>query len=592
MNQRRFRFGFLVLVICFLAILIRLFFWQVLVSNELKAEAEKQHFSTLLIPASRGRIFSKDGFLLASNEEAYLLYAEVKKIKEKAKTIAKKLAPLILSEDPFLDMSIEEATKSGIKVSKPKEERLKELTKTLITRLSAEDVVWVVLASSVSVETKKKIDMLEIAGLGFEPIEERFYPEASASAHILGFVGKDLTGAKKGYFGVEGFYDRELAGRDGKLIYEKDARGRPIVFGKYLRQKAIDGADIYLTIDSGIQKILETNLKKGIERFGAKGGLILVMEPTGAILGSYSFPVYNLWYWQSYESKLYKNPVVAGSFEPGSIMKPLIMAAAINEKKVKPKTKCSKCAGPRYIGGYEIETFDGKYHPNLTMSEVLINSDNTGMVYVGEQLGEKKMHEYLTNYGFGKLTGVDFQEEESGSLRDLVNWREIDLATSSFGQGVAVTPIQFVTAIASLANGGYLYKPYVVGKIKDKNKVIEVKPERVKKVLTSPTTGVLTEMLVAVCEKSPLAIPKKKVEILANFRIAAKSGTAQIPIGGKYSQDRTIASVVGYVPADEPKFVILVTLFEPKADPWGANTSGPIFFETAADLVTYLGVSP
>lgn len=592
MSLGRFRFGFFVLSGLFVLIIVRLFQWQVLSSDTLKAKASLQHFSTLSLPASRGSIYSRDGLLLASNEESYLVYAETKKLEEKPEEIAEKLAPILLSKDPFLDISIEEATKSGVKIPKPKEERRKELEDFLKERLSYKDLFWVMLSSFVSEKVKKEIEELEISGIGFEEIETRFYPEASSAAHILGFVGKDAAGSRKGYFGVEGFYEQELKGREGKLITERDALGRPIVFGKYLRQKPIDGADLYLTIDSGVQKILETNLKKGVKDFEAKGGLIVVLRPEGSVLGMYSYPVYSSWYWQSFEADLYKNPMVADSFEPGSIMKPLIMAAGINEKKIKALSRCPRCFGPRYIGGYKIETFDGKYNPNSTMVEVLVNSDNTGMTYVAESLGKEKIYQYLKNYGFGSLTGIDLQEEERGNLREISQWREIDLATSSFGQGIAVTPIQFIRAFSCLANSGILYQPYVVEKIKDKNRVIKKEPVKIRRVLKSSTTEVLTEMLVKVCEESPLKHPKSKFEILNNFRIAAKSGTAQIPIGGKYSEDRTIASVVGFAPAERAEFVILVTLFEPKKDPWGANTAGPVFFKTVADLITYLGISP
>jgi len=592
MSERRIRFGFLLLTASFILITARLFQWQIINADKLKSAADKQHFSTLVIPASRGKIYSSDGFTLATNQEVYLLYAENKNIKDKPAKIAKKLAPLLVSEDPFLDMTVEEATKSGIKVAKPKEERIEATEDFIADRLSREDLYWVMLASSVSKKTKKLIAGYNIEGIGFEPIEERFYSEASASAHVLGFVGKDVAGQAKGYFGVEGFYDRELSGRDGKLIYEKDAQGRPILFGGYLRQKTIDGADIYLTIDQGTQKILEKHLKKGVERFEAKGGHIIVMEPTGAIVGMYSYPVYSLSYWQKYEAKYYRNPIVADSFEPGSIMKPLIMAAAVNEERVGPFTKCTKCSGPRNIGGYTIETFDGDYHPGSTMVKVLVNSDNTGMVFTAQELGAEKAYQYLAKFGLGQLTGVDLQEEGAGSLRPVETWREIDLATVSFGQGVAVTPLQMVTAFGVLAADGVLYRPYLVEKIVDKGRVITKKPEEVRKVIKSSTAKVLGEMLVKVARESPLADPFSKNSVLRKFRIAAKSGTAQIPIGGKYSSDRTIASVIGFAPVDKPRFVVLVTLVEPKANPWGANTAGPIFSDVLADLVTYFGVSP
>jgi len=573
-------------------VVVRLFFWQVVNSAELKERASDQHFSTLDIPSCRGRVFSSDGMVMATNQEKYLVYGLMDKLKSNPGKIARKLAPVILSEDPYLEMTIEEATKSGVKVEKPKEERLEDLEDYIEKRLKLEDLSWVMIWPSVDKKTKKEIEKMEIAGIGFEVIEERYYPEASTSAHVLGFVGKDVAGEAKGYFGIEGYYNRELTGRDGKLIEEKDALGRPILIGSYLKQKPTDGADLYLTIDAGVQKILEENLKDGVEEFDAKGGVILVMEPTGRVVGMYGLPVYSLWHWQKFESDLYKNPGVAKVYEPGSIMKPLVMAAAINEKKVKPETKCLDCDGPRYIGGFKIETFDQNYYPGSTMTEVLIHSDNTGMVWVGETLGAEKMYKYFDKYGFGELTGIEVQEEEEGSLRDLSDWREIDVATSSFGQGVAVTPIQILTAFGTIANDGYLYRPYMVEKIKDEERQILKDPERKERVLKGSTSQVIKEMMVKVCEESPLDFPRRRYKILDKFKIAAKSGTAQIPVEGKYTKDRTIASVIGFFPADEPKYLVLVSLFEPKTDIWGANTAGPVFFETVSDLVKYFGISP
>jgi len=553
-----------------LAVLSRLFYWQVLSFEELAGAAEDQHFVSFEIPARRGRIFSTDGFSLVTNKEAYLLYASLPDLELSASNLANQLSFLL-------------ATPSAQLKTK---EKLKE-------RLSRNDLVWVPLEHKINRQTKKKIEALNLAGLGFEKETVRDYPEASSAAHLLGFVGADMTGRGQGYFGLEGFYDLQLRGRAGKIRQEKDALGRPILVGGFGEEKPEDGHDLVLFLDRAIQFAVEKKLKWGIEKYGAKAGSAVVMDPqTGAILAMASFPAYDPARFFQFEKRLYKNPVVADLFEPGSIIKPLIMAAALNEKAITTETLCDQCEGPRLIGGYTISTFNNQYFPQSTMSEIIEHSDNVGMVFVAEKLGLKKAHQYLERLGFGQKTNIDLQEETSGNLKSEKEWRPIDLATVSFGQGVALTRIQMITAFATLANGGSLFKPLVVKKIVDHQKEVEFKPEKIRQVFKPSVTKTLTEMLVLATEKSPLRFPKNRLSELNGYRIAAKSGTAQIPVAGHYDPKKTIASVIGFAPADEPKFVVMVNLTEPSAAPWGSDTAGPVFFEILKELFLYYGLQP
>jgi len=548
----------------------RLFYWQVLSFEELAAAAEKQHFISFEIPAKRGRILAADGFPLVTNQEAFLVFASRPELKKSPEEIAAQLAPLLAS--PSAQPEIEEVIKE---------------------RLKREDLVWVPLKHKISRRVKEMIEALNLAGIGFEKEEKREYPEGSSSAHLLGFVGSDISGREKGYFGLEGFYDWQLRGRPGLRRQEKDAFGRPILVGGFGQEESEDGRDLVLFLDRAVQFIVEEKLKKGIEKYGAKAGSVVVMDPkTGGILAMASFPNYDPAEFTQFDKTTYKNPVISDLFEPGSILKPIVMAAALNEGAVTPQTRCDRCDGPRVIGEHTISTFNDQYYPGSTMTEVLEHSDNVGMVFVAEKLGVAKLFAYFQKFGFGQKTGIDLEGEVTASLRPQKQWRAIDLATASFGQGVAVTSIQMVRAFAALANGGKLVQPMVVKKILTEDGEIELKPKEVDQIIKPQVARVITEMLVSTTEKSPLRFPRNRLPGLAGYRIAAKSGTAQIPVAGHYDPERTIASVIGFAPADNPRFVVLVRLVEPTAAPWGSDTAGPIFFSILKELFLYYGLQP
>lgn len=543
----------------------RLFYWQVIKTDELTTAAENQHWISFEIAAKRGQILASDNFPLANNQEAFLVFASLPDLKEKPATIASKIAPFLVPPDEQVDM----------------EGLIKE-------RLTRSDLVWVPLKHKVPEINKEAIENLKLAGIGFEEEEQRSYPEGSVSAHLLGFVGSDVNGRDKGYFGLEGFYDLELKGRSGLVRREKDASGKPILVGGLKKEVQKDGADLLTTIDRTVQFIIEEKLKKGLPRYGAVSGTVTLMEPkTGAILALASYPAYNPASYFDFDKKLYPNPVVASTFEPGSIFKVLVMSAALNEGVVGPETKCDRCSGPRTIADYKISTWNEKYFPESTMTEVIQHSDNVGMVFVGEKLGISKMVSYLENFGIGKATGIDLQEESSPKLRPEAEWGQIDLATASFGQGIAITPIQMLRAVGAIANDGGLVKPYLVQKIMGKEKTTEIEPKEERLVIKPSTAKVMTEMMVNAVENGEAKWAKPK-----GYRIAGKTGTAQIPVAGHYDEEKTIASFVGFAPTDNPKFVMLVTLREPTSSPWGSETAAPLWFDIAKELFTYYGILP
>lgn len=556
----------------------RLFYWQVVKSDELSAIAEKQHFESLEIPALRGEIRAADGSLMVGNLSAYLVYAEIPKLKKEPREIAQKLSPILAKTEK----STESATVDPKILISEKEE-------TIEGRLKQENIVWAPLAHKVEDKIKREIESLNLEGVGFEREDMRYYPEASMAAHLLGFVGSNEQGSPQGYFGLEGKYSLELKGRSGFLRQEKDASGRPILLGKTRIQPTENGRSLVLGLDRTVQFAVERRLKEGIEKYGAKSATAVVMEPqSGQILAMASLPRYDPASFYLYDKGLYPNPAVAFSYEPGSTFKVLVMAAALNEEVIKPETRCDKCDGPKAMTDYTIKTWNDKYYPNTTMIEVLEHSDNVGMVFVSEKLGHKKFYQYLKDFGIGQNSGIDLQEESSPSLRPEKDWYPIDWATTAFGQGIAVTPIQMVRVVGVIASGGKLMEPHVVKEVIDaKGRVMEVKPKVIRQVVSVKTAKVLTEMMINAVEKGEAKWAKPE-----GFRIAGKTGTAQIPLAGHYDTEKTIASFVGFAPADNPKFVMLVTLQEPTSSPWGSETAAPLWFNISRDLFTYFGILP
>jgi len=554
----RIKVVFGLILLAFFLVVIRLFYWQVLQSTSLTQAASQQYFHTLDIAPLRGNLVANDGSPLVANKTAYLVYAEPKKI-EKKDEFAQRISELL------------------------------GLTKDLVsTRISQEDLVWVPLKHKVDEETSRKIKELKLEGIGFEKEGKRFYPESSMAAHLFGFVGSDINGDDKGYFGLEGFYNLALRGKPGSLVQEKDARGLPILLGSGRRIMAENGQTLELYLDRTVQFIIENKLKSGIEKYGAKEGLIAVMDPkTGGILGAAAWPKYDPSQFDNYPSSLFPNPLIAHTYEPGSTFKTLVMAAALSERVVEPSTEFNE-DGPIKVGPYLIRTWNNEYHGQMTMIKVLEKSSNPGMVYVQKKLGKNKFVDYIKRYGFGEKTGIDLEEEAEAQIRKDSEWKEIDLATASFGQGIAVTPIQMLRAVASLANDGVLLEPHVVHKMIDASgKTIETKPKKIAEVLRPAAAKTITEMMINAVDNGEAKWAKPK-----GYRIAGKTGTAQIPVEGHYDENKTIASFVGFAPADDPKFVMLVLLREPTSSPWGSETAAPLFFSIVKELFAYYGISP
>lgn len=552
----RIRVAFVSLVLGFFLVLLRLFYWQVVKADELAAIGKSQYGSEITISSERGDIKTSDGFPLATNKLSYLLYANPKAVKNKD-ALAETLASLT------------------------------EVDKASISAQLSLDKFWVPIKREISLDQKKHIEKMNLAGVGFEEEAVRFYPEASLAAQLIGFVGKNDSGEDTGYFGIEGYYDRQLKGKTVTTIKIRDAFGRPIISqqDEYVTDRK--GRSLVLNIDRVVQYMVEKKLKEGVEKYGASGGMVGIIEPkTGNIIAIAAYPSFDPRRYQEYAYDLYKNPFITNVYEPGSTFKALVMAAGLDAKKVKANTKCPICAEPIEIGGYHIRTWNNEYRENISMTDVIIHSDNTGMVYVAKKLGLDTMLDYFHTFGIGELTGIDLQGEVSSSLRD--TWYPIDLATAGFGQGISVTPIELLSAFSAIANGGVRMEPHVVSKIETEDgEILHIEPKVLSQPISNEAAKVMTEMLVNAVNKGEAKFTKAK-----GYRIAGKTGTAQIPIAGHYDPHKTIASFIGFGPADDPKFAMLVIVDRPTTSIYGAETAAPIFFTIAKDLLTYYGIPP
>jgi cell division protein FtsI (penicillin-binding protein 3) len=569
----RFRIVVLVFLISFLGLIVRQFYWQVIKAAELSGQARNQHKDSETVRAQRGSILADDGYILTKETEAWLVYASIPEIVEDTDKLSDKLAPFFVekgdNEESLRPRLIEEAS------------RLKSL-------FNKKGSVWIPLKHKLDQKSKSNIEALKIDGIGFDEEPIRDYPEASTAAHLLGFVGKDSEGADKGYFGLEGFYDLALSGKPGYIQRESDAKGIPIAIGDSKEVGAVKGVDLETYINTGIQITLDKKLKEGIERYGAIAGTAIIMNPqNGAIYAMSAYPSYDPQNYPQYSNDLFRNPIVSDTFEPGSVFKVVVMASALDAGVIKPDTKCDICSGPLKLDKYEIETWNRKYYPDSTMTDVIVHSDNVGMSFIGQKMGADKLYDYLQKFGMGQLTGIDLQGEVTPKLREKGTWNMVDLATSTFGQGIATSPIQFITAASIIANGGFKIKPHVVKKLSGDGWNEEIKAERGNRVISEEAAKETTLMMVEAANSG-----ESKWTNMVGYRVAGKTGTAQIPISGHYDAEKTIASFVGFAPYDNPKFIMLITLKEPKSSIWASETAAPLWYNIAKDLFIYFGIQP
>ena len=555
------RIKVLTLVFALLSLVIfgRLAQIQVFQHKKYSTIANAQHWIVQDIPAKRGRILSADGAVLATNQDYYLLYAEPKRITDKGQ-FAKDMADFLASEE------------------RGTSEELFAKYYDLIDN----DLWWIALERKIDPATKEAVLGLGLDGLGFELSPQRFYPEGTLAAHLLGFVAMNEKGDRLGYFGIEGGLDGDLHGKCGKVIQEKDALGNPILSGGYDYMDSISGRDVTLTIERPVQFMVEKELADAVERYGAASGTVVVMDPlTGSIIALANYPTFD----PSDVTENTKNLAISETYEPGSVMKPFTITTGIDLGIINPSSTFVD-SGPVNYSGHIIDNWDGKHHGVQNIAQLLQKSNNIGAAWVGHQVGAKNLHKYLTSFGFGQKTGMILEGEDTGIIRDADSWTDIDLANIAFGQGISATPLQILNAFNVFANGGILYRPRIVSQIMSEEKPIEMRPQKIRKVLSEKKSQVMEELLIGA-----VAQGESRYFNIDGYKVAGKTGTGQIFIDGDYDPSATNATFVGFL-ATSKKFSMLVKLERPSASVFAAETAVPLWMDLARQLASYYAIPP
>jgi cell division protein FtsI/penicillin-binding protein 2 len=538
-------------------ILQKLIWYQVLDREHIARLANAEHHERRTLPAERGALLDARGYPLATTVLYDAIYVNPSQVTETARTAA------VLSVMLGVPMEQVEA------------------------KITAATTRPQLIADRVPASTIQQIEAAKLRGIEIRRTPARDYPEGNIAAQTLGFTGTDGQGLS----GLELTYERELAGRSGWLITERDPAGSEIALGRLNHLPPVPGADLVLTIDRYLQRMVERELAEAVRENKGTGGVAIVMEPdTGAILAMASLPSFDVAARTPYETNaqdLYKPVTVTDTYEPGSVMKLVTLAAALNEGVVNPNTPFVD-RGSVTINGIPIRNWDGGARGTVTVREIIRYSLNTGSQWMAGLVGPDRFYSYLDAFGFGKPTGVRLNGEAAGHFRRPgdAGWSQLDLATNSFGQSVTVTPLQMITAVAALANDGVLVKPQLVREIHRADGTHAVAPVGQRVVVTPETARTAVEIMEFTWNQ-----PSLVAQHIPGYRLAAKSGTADIPGGDGYSVNKTYASFVGFGPLPDPRFVILVRIDRPEAL-YGGVVAAPVFRAIASEVITYLGIPP
>ncbi len=423
----------------------------------------------------------------------------------------------------------------------------------------------------------------EIRSLGYDqiqldPLPRRMYPQGDLLCHVLGYVDFENEGGS----GLEGWYQSELVGAaESKVMSISPLTAQ---FGVIARE----GADLVLTIDRTVQYEAEVQLRKVIEDTEAEGGTIIVMDPrTGAILAMANLPCYSPYIYYKADEELLLNPAVSKQFEPGSVMKLITMAAALDSGTVTPQTTYND-TGVIYVGGNAMYNWDRGAYGTVDMTGLLAHSLNVGAATIGTWMGPDTLYDYIQRFGFNRPLGIDLMAEVAGQLPlpGDPGWTETNIGTNSFGQGLAVTPLQMLSSVSALANEGYLMQPYLVQEIHKDGQVYNREPTILSRPVSKQTAYQLTAMAVNAVRTEVFGAQ------LEGYTVAGKTGTAQIPEGGIYHPSDTIASFIGWLPADDPELIVLIKVDRPQTSPWGSTVAAPAFSALAERLVVLLDIPP
>jgi len=519
-ENKRLKIILLTIYFCFILVLGRLFYWQIIKGHELRDKAISQIYKLNTIIPPQGDVLSSDNYPLSLDYSYYSLSLYKPNFKYEL--------PKILQEIEKVEPEF--ATQNAV----------------LLEKFNNPAQKWMEFVTKFTREQSQQLAI--ISGLEFYPKQARLYPEKSLALNIIR--------------NLEQYYRRQISGQVGFSRSVIDGIGNSLLTRKNWKKNEFDGQDIHTTINRQIQLLSEKSLINGIEKYQADSASLIIIKPqTGEIIAMASVEA------TPSSTSTTKVTNISNLFEPGSIFKPIIMSAALDSGNLSPNFICDKCQNSRQIGQYSINNWDDNFHPDSTLQDIIKNSDNIGMSYVIDQLGLKKFLEYYQLLRLDQKTGVELSGESVSPQK--TSWPDIDFATASFGQGIAVNQLQMIQAFNTIANNGELVKVHL-NQQSPVNKV---------KVFDQSTTALMTKILNYAVDNSPVSVLKPK-----DISICAKSGTSQVAVKGGYTDSSTIGSYIGYYPCENPIFTMIVTIDNPKSSPWGSSTAAPIWFELAEKI--------
>lgn len=558
--RKRLYFAMIALIVGFAALLFRLGYVQLWIGGDITKKAEDSWRRTIAYEAKRGVITDRNGVKLAYNVSSPTIFAIPVQIKDPQETARKLAQPLSMSEDQLVRLLKKKQMSVALKPGGRK----------------------------ISTEKAQQIRDMALPGIVVAEDNTRYYPFGSLASHVLGFTGS----YNQGLTGLELQYDDRLTGIRGGVNYLADAGGRAIPNSSDTFDAPKDGLTLELTIDQKIQSIIERELDQAVLKYHPNSAIAIAMDPnTGEILGMGSRPTYDPGSYQEVSPEVYnRNLPIWMTYEPGSTFKIITLAAAIQEGKVDLEHEYFYDPGFIDVAGAKLRCWKRGGHGSQSFLEVVENSCNPGFVLLGQRLGKDTLFRYIKDFGFGKKTGIDLKGEENGILFKPNKVGPVELATTAFGQGVSVTPIQQITAVSAVINGGKLFKPFVskawiqpdTGMILE-----ESKPQLVRQVISEQTSKKVREALEKV-----VAQGTGQKAFLDGYRVGGKTGTAQKVVNGRYSKNEHIVSFIGFAPADDPKLVVYVAIDNPQGIQFGGVVAAPVVRNIMADALPYLGVQP
>ncbi|MRH42161.1 stage V sporulation protein D [Aquibacillus halophilus] len=551
---------FLLGILVFTIITIRLGYVQFVIGDELMNRAQESWSRDIIFEPERGKILDKNGEIIAENVSAPTVMIVPRQIKEPQK-VAEHLASI-------LDMSVKDAYQEVTK-------------KASIVRIHPE-------GRKISEERADAIRTLNLDGVYIAEDSKRHYPNDEYLSHVLGFSGID----NQGLMGLELYYDDLLKGERGTLSFFSDAKGHRMPKMADVYEAPVDGNNLQLTIDSRVQTIIERELDLAEAKYNPDGALAIAVDPnTGGVLAMSSRPNFNPEDYQKVDPDIYnRNLPIWSTYEPGSTFKIITLAAALEEEVVDLHEDEFNDDGSIKVGGATLHCWKSGGHGHQTYLEVVQNSCNPGFVTLGEKLGAERLFSYINQFGFGQKTGIDLQGEENGILFKPEQVGPVELATTAFGQGVSVTPIQQVMAVSAAVNGGYLYEPYLADEWLDPvsgQTISKTEPTLKDRIISEETSEEIRNAL-----ESVVAVGTGRGAYVEGYRVGGKTGTAQkVGDDGKYMSNNHVVSFIGFAPADDPEIVVYLAIDNPKNTvQFGGVVAAPIVGNIMGDSLRALGV--